>query len=189
MAQASTGRVVLAATLALLFSGACDNADRMQTPDINRNADIILTTTDPHGNVKKLVTYKTPPMTETAVELIGKQGGTVSVQGHSLIVPKDAVHEDTWFLMTALGGDTIHVQLTALKARDLKETKRFHKTVTLNLSYANAEVDDAAELIVTWLPNGSTKSARVPVPGMVVQSAQIVSAQLKHFSDYALGEN
>jgi len=126
----------------------------------------------------------------TVAAWIGAGGGTISTAAYTLTVPLGAVTENTRFEIEPTNDGTYSVQLHAYKQGllgliDIGE-KGFKKPVTLKISYANANgVTNEKKLIIVYLCDD----------GAEVQSTSIdtkketVSAQLNHFSKYAMAQN
>ena len=121
--------------------------------------------------------------------IIGLLGGTISVANHSVTVPFGAVTLPTLFTLTYAGNGYVEVDATAtitdLLGRILDVGGLgFKKPVTMTLSYARAtNVTDPSRLkIVRLNPNGQHEV----MPSTVNTWKKTVSAQLDHFSRYAL---
>jgi hypothetical protein len=130
-----------------------------------------------------------PGKRKVAVRLIGAEGGTIELSGHRLRVPAGAVSEPTLFKVTTADDQTIKVDLLATRrgtrGRDEDVGSRgFTQPVTLEITYASAQdVGDPGELAIAWVKDDGTI---VPLPSAVNRDAQTVSADLEHFSGYAL---
>jgi len=123
-------------------------------------------------------------------KVIGLGGGSITLLGHTLTVPAGAVTVPTLFLMVALPTPVVDVELTAtvtdLLGRVLNVgSKGFRKPVTLTLTYDRAtNVTDPSKLFIVYL-NGSESES---LPSTVNQANKTVTAQLQHFSAYAMAE-
>ena len=61
----------------------------------------------------ELITTTVSVTETTVVQVVGKSGGNIQLGPHSLFIPRRAVLEDTQFTLTIVGGDFIHVELSA----------------------------------------------------------------------------
>lgn len=115
-------------------------------------------------------------------------GGELNLLGHKLTIPAGAVEAPTFFVMFVIPGNTIQVELFAIDARtgiNVGE-QGFQIPVQLSLSYATADVDDPENLIIVHVERNGN---RIPLPSTVDEDAELVSADLAHFSRYAMCSN
>jgi len=125
-----------------------------------------------------------------ATKIIGPAGGSISLNGHSIVVPAGAVSLPTLFTMTAITDGHITVDLSAVawllgRLIDVGE-RGFSKQVTLTLSYANnTSITDPSRLVIVHL-NGSRSEV---LPTTVDTVNKTASAKLNHFSKYCLATN
>lgn len=125
-------------------------------------------------------------------EVIGLEGGTLRLAGHTLAVPAGAVSAPTLFSMAQLPGGLVEVEMLALRSTlagtllDVGE-QGFAVPVTLTLTYAWADdVPDPARLLIVWRkPDGTLE----PLPSRVDPETRTVTAELEHFSRYCLATN
>lgn len=122
--------------------------------------------------------------------LIGPLGGILEVQDHALRVPAGAVPHPAAFTMAVLDGRTIEVDLQAVDPETGEDVggKGFTIPVQLALSYADARIkdNDIDDLVIVRIhPDGT----REPLPSTVDRATQRVTAELDHFSKYALCRN
>ena len=138
-----------------------------------------------------LITEPTlPPIDLRVSQLIGVNGGTLTLLGHTLTVPAGAVSVPTLFTMVALPTPEIDVELSAtvtdLLGRVLNLDTGFNKPVTLSLSYARANnVTDPARLFIVYF-NGTQLEQ---LPSTVDTRNKLVSTRLEHFSKYGMASN
>lgn len=122
--------------------------------------------------------------------LIGPVGGTLAVDNHEVVVPAGAVSNPTEFSMVVLDGRVIEVDLTATdpETGDDVGGKGFKRPVQLSLSYADARVKkrDIDDLVIVRLHEDGTREV---LPSTVNRETQQVTAELDHFSRYALCSN
>ncbi|HEX6559285.1 MAG TPA: hypothetical protein VF021_07475, partial [Longimicrobiales bacterium] len=139
--------------------------------------------------VKGLVKYQRSVNQREGSAIFSVGGGWLAVGNHRIRVPKHAVDQPVLFSMQVVPGDTVHVKLEARRLIGGEPYGNFHVPVTLYLSYADANPSSSARLLITYLIDGTTSGAKQGLPSAVRAHDQTVSAQLIHFSDYALGEN
>lgn len=128
----------------------------------------------------------------SAAALIGSGGGTISVAGHVLTVPAGAVSRPTRFTMAVVNDGYVEVELNATVPQsrgpgiDVGE-KGFDRPVTLQLNYAWAAGDvDASRLQIVWVKeDGSLET----LSSTADSGTKTVTADLDHFSKYAIGQN
>lgn len=180
------------AIFAVLLGSACDQATTL-APDVQRpTRDLTaLTATGTAVAVNKLVTYVVPEQGAYFSKVIGKNGGRLIVTDNKsgLVVPRGAVDQDVMFAINVLPGDTLHFSLTATRVSDGMPYGLFQVPVTLNIAYADLNVTNETGLLITFLADGTTSGDKIGLPSKVDKTSRVVSAQLIHFSDYALGEN
>lgn len=123
----------------------------------------------------------------TVEGIIDQNGGKISLGQHVLQVPAGAVGGPTVFSMSKLDGDHVMVKLTATQVttNDIGSAG-FAKPVHLTLSYKNAsEVpENEQDLRILWVKSDGSKEAQT---SNVDVTGKRVSADLGHFSDYAIG--
>lgn len=127
---------------------------------------------------------------EAASAVIGRDGGVVQLGAHRLIVPEGAVDHPTHFRMRLAGNGYVEVDLDASSyATGGNDAGRrgFAKPVTLQLSYEDADLArDSIDVVIAWVkPDGSLQ----PLQSTRDESGHTVSAELNHFSPYALASN
>lgn len=121
-------------------------------------------------------------------QIIGVNGGTISVLGHSLIVPPGAVSQPTIFAINVLPSGYVEVHLTATLTDLLRGilnigSQGFDEPVTVKLSYARStNIKDPSKLIV--LRAKGTNGLPQPMPSTVDTVNKTVTADLDHFSRY-----
>ena len=120
---------------------------------------------------------------------IGASGGTLRLAGHTLTVPPGAVQGPTLFSMLPLASGHVEVELLAAAIRPLLGlvdvgSDGFDEPVELTLSYAAAtNVDDPDRLVILHLrDDGGVEE----VPSTVHTATKTVTAELEHFSRYAM---
>lgn len=149
------------------------------------------TATDEEGNEYTLV-EGTLPLTLDRLhesEVIGVEGGSIQLAGHTLTVPAGAVDEPTLFVLGVLPSGYVEVELHAFLADPLQGLvdvgeQGFKRPVTLSLTYSWASgVDDPEKLLILHLREDGVAE---PVPSTVDTESRTVVAQLEHFSRYCM---
>lgn len=124
----------------------------------------------------------------TGAALIDQSGGQLSVGGHNLTVPANAVSEATWFTMQVVEANKIHVKLRAQRASDLAAVTQFPIVpVRIDFDASTVDVLDISSLSVVYLVDGTYDGAKEYFTSTVNLDTKRVSADLSHFSDYTLG--
>lgn len=135
-----------------------------------------------------------------AAAWIGSSGGSLSLAGHSLVVPEGAVSQAMCFTMELGTGSYVDVDLHAWRMEsgdgcDVEKvggdewggtlwTGEFQTPVKLSLTYSRAtNVSDPSVLVVAWQKSSTTMDL---LSSHVDTTAETVSAELDHFSMYAL---
>ena len=127
-----------------------------------------------------------------ASQLIGPEGGALHLAGHRIEVPAGAVSDLTLFTITVVTNGYVEVELTAvlsglLGVLDVGESGFGDKTVKLTLTYAWAEsVSDPSKLVILRMHEDGTAEA---LPTTLNATGKTVSAELDHFSRYAMASN
>ncbi len=124
-----------------------------------------------------------------ASKLIGVEGGSVSLAGHTITVPAGAVGQPTLFTLTLATNGYVEVDLSATVTDLLGNTidtgsQGFKLPVTLSLTYAWASnVSDPSRLLILRLLD---KDKVEPLKSTVDPTGKTVTVQLDHFSKYCL---
>lgn len=125
-------------------------------------------------------------------EVIGVSGGTISLLGHTLTVPPGAVNQPSVFTLLVLPTGYVEVDLTATVSGLLGNllnigAQGFSTPVPVTLSYSRAtNVKNPEDLTVVYLPGLLGYRNIQPVPSQVDTVNKTVTAELRHFSRYAL---
>ena len=134
--------------------------------------------------------FPLPPLSVS--QLIGVGGGTLSVMGHTLVVPAGAVRIPTLFTMTLprLGYVEVelHATVTGLLGRLIDVgAKGFDRPVTLSMSYARAtNVDDPRDLVILHKLGNNKYEV---IPSVLDVNTKRLRAELEHFSGYCMASN
>ena len=124
--------------------------------------------------------------------LIGINGGEISLLGHTLVVPVGAVTKPTLFLMTVLPTGYVEVDLTASVTGLLGSlldvgSKGFLKPVPVTLSYAaGTNVTDPSRLTILRVTSLLGYKRYAVMPTVIDYEAKTVTAELDHFSRYVI---
>ncbi|HEY0674195.1 MAG TPA: hypothetical protein VGD27_18110 [Longimicrobiales bacterium] len=127
----------------------------------------------------------------TISAIIGVAGGTLTLGGHQLIVPRGAVTVPTLFTISLPLDPYVNVDLLATVQTlfgivNIGE-RGFKVPVMLGLTYSRAtNVTDPSRLIVVHVPN---RGPVEPLPSEVNQETRTVWARLPHFSKYCMATN
>jgi hypothetical protein len=122
---------------------------------------------------------------------IDSNGGTVKTAAYTLTVPRGAVSTRTQFVIKPLNNGTYTVELlayqkTLLGTKSVGE-KGFAKPVLLTISYANAEgVTNTNKLGIIYIASPTEVELQKTV---IDTQDRDVTAQLSHFSKYAMVQN
>lgn len=114
---------------------------------------------------------------------IGRDGGTLTVDGYSLVVPAGAVPRETEFRISAPASQVLEVEISADKRKDYK----FKAPVTVTLSYARC-ADSAlpADALTAWWIDAATKSKLGEMPATDDRAARTITFSTDHLSGYAI---
>jgi hypothetical protein len=120
---------------------------------------------------------------QSAAVAIDGAGGTVSVRGHSLVVPPQSVTARASFSITERQAGHIGVEVEP-------HGTQFAKGATLTLSFARCGGPPGGfeDLRVVEVRRGSTEVIKV-LPSVVNPQTQTVTATLEHLSGYLIGGN
>lgn len=187
--------VIFALALGLLLS-ACQDADRVTAPTAEPPAQQAAVVQGPDGEAYTLLgSGPLLGLPLQVTDLISLKGGTLTLLGHTLIVPPGAVNSPTLFTMLIGLNGYVEVHLEALSPSLLGGLlniggRGFRKPVRVTLSYANASnVGDPNDLVIVHLPGWWGYSTAEPLPSTVDPVRKTVTAELDHFSRYALASN
>jgi hypothetical protein len=126
-------------------------------------------------------------------KLIGLEGGTVTLLGHSIQVPVGAVSSPTLFAIRLVTNGYVEVDLSALGGVggviDVGSAG-FAVPVKLTLTYSRASnVSDPSKLVILRnLGPGYTGSYEV-LPTTVNVGSKTIFASLEHFSSYVMASD
>lgn len=120
--------------------------------------------------------------------VIGREGGTLSLGKHLLLVPPYAVSAPTTFKFSKSDGDHVRIDLSASRYGKNDVGRRgFNRPVRLMLSYegaANIRTEDVAGMAVMHIrPDQRVE----PLPSLVNYYDRWVGTDLRHFSEYGIG--
>jgi len=181
-----------------LFLTACDGADRVAAPTEEPQVEQAAVVTGPNGETYTLIRSKPLlgllPLQLQVSDLISLNGGSISLLGHTLTVPSGAVTSPTLFTMLLGLNGYVEVHLEALTPTLFGLLNiggnGFRRPVRVTISYANAVgVTDPSKLVIVHLPGLWGYNRAEPVPTTVDPVRKTVTAELDHFSRYALASN
>lgn len=127
----------------------------------------------------------------TVSAIIGIAGGTLTLGGHHLIVPRGAVSVPTLFTLSLPLDPYVNVDLlatvqTLFGILNIGE-RGFKVPVMLGLTYSRAtNVSDPSRLFIVYVPN---RGAVQRLPSEVDEKSKTVWAPLPHFSKYCMATN
>lgn len=132
------------------------------------------------------------PLDLDVSKIIGINGGSISLLGHTITVPAGAVDRPVLFTLLLARPGYVEVELDAtisgLFGRIIDVGERgFEKPVALTLTYSRAtNVSDPSKLVILrLLPGGAIEE----MPSTLDTQSRTVTAQLDHFSRYCLAAN
>lgn len=182
-------RFARVAPLLLLALGSCGpgNDHRSELPLEPARTELTGETAESITLVEGAVTELDP-----ASAVIGVEGGSLSLAGHTLVVPTGAVSQPTLFTMAPLANGLIEVDLGAVRTTGHGELVDVGeegfppgRRVRLTLSYAGATgVDDPRRLLVV---HRRDDGVLVPLDSRVDEASRTVAVELEHFSRYCIG--
>jgi len=186
-------RRVLYALLLAAVSGltACERSDGLgdltgptTQPQFSNNSSNGKAVGNGHRDVEfvRRANALTGDVTYTTAAPVGPQGGTLSFDGHTLVVPKNAVKHWSHFSATLRAGEELRIDLRAWDMFGAVTT--FRRPVELTINLADADIADISAVAVFYLdPSGSVER----MPSSVDIENRTVTGFLVHFSDYIPG--
>ena len=131
-----------------------------------------------------------------STKLIGLEGGTVQLLGHSIHVPLGAVSQPTLFTIRVVTNGYVEVDLTAIGGLSglsglggLVDVggQGFAVPVRLRLTYTRAtNVGDPANLLILRKLGPGYQGSYEVMPSVVNPTTRTVEAELDHFSSYVM---
>jgi hypothetical protein len=180
----------LAAVLAIGLTTACEQVSLPMGTDATSVQPSFSEGSDSGSNIELVRFNWTDTLTFTFEQVIGYRGGRLRMGAHELHVDRGAVRSDTRFVVTAILGEYLVMDLKAYRVSDGVEIKEFDADVKLKLSYEDlAWLGDPDRLTVVYLADGTTTGRKEKVNSEVSRKDKRVSGKLKHFSFYSLGLN
>ncbi|HEX6588338.1 MAG TPA: hypothetical protein VF039_04900 [Longimicrobiales bacterium] len=142
-------------------------------------------------NVIGTVVQTVDGLLASVTRLIGLDGGTLSLLGHRLVVPANAVDQPTTFTLGVLLSGNTRVDLTAYapgnSGRIDVGAAGFDRPVRLDMSYERAtNVRDPRDLVIIRLNPAGMGALHEVVPATVDTRNERVTTWLEHFSGYAM---
>ncbi len=133
-----------------------------------------------------LVSTTTTKSGIVAIAIVGPAGGTITAGDHWLVIPRDAVLENTEFRMEAFGGTNILVDLSARTVGSGAVVSSFPVPLTLRLSYRDISKNvDARRLRNVYLYLDSPDYL-VPLLQTRNTKTKTISSPILHFSKYGM---
>lgn len=126
-------------------------------------------------------------------ELIGINGGSITLLGHRIVVPAGAVDLPTLFTLTALPNGYVQVDISALAPgmSGLFNTgeEGFNRPVRLDMTYERAtNVKRESRLVILRLNAGGMDAVHEALPTTVDTSRDRATVWLEHFSGYIMAQ-
>jgi hypothetical protein len=143
------------------------------------------------ATIRLVETPDGPTVELTDSKLIGRQGGTLRLGLHELVVPRRAVDHPTRFTITMQYGRNLVIDLTAVDQATGASITQFDSALQLKLSYWMLPVPRSVvnRLVVVWLKDGDVSGELVPVKTTLQPGDHYIVAWLTHFSKFAMGMN
>ena len=177
--------LALAATLFVVT--ACSDASQIAGPDASTSAVEARTaatqTSSPLASSAQLLVCPSS-QSFTATAIIGREGGTLSVGGATMTLPRRAVNRPTLFTMTVPASQYVEVEIVA----ENRPHFNFDKRVSITLDYSRCGADAAADSkpLAAWHIDPSSKRLIEQMPGRDDRRSNSVSFGTDHLSGYAL---
>ena len=170
-----------ATPLALVTMVAC-SADRLPTAVERPDANSVAARTDSYDTRSTArggrLTTCAVGLTYSASQVVGEMGGTINIGPHRIDIPRGALSRAVTISAVAPAGDRM---LVDFQPHGLE----FSKPVELKLNYVGCATNPAS-LQVVYLNDAARMLEYLPT--QVHATGGKVSAQLRHFSKYALAE-
>lgn len=164
---------------------ACDSAAPDNT--LAPQADYLIGQLSGPGNGNGVAPTKDLKRSEKATMLITELGGSLTVGGHKLTVPANAVSQATWFTIHIVEAQKIHVKLRAYRALDGAPVTQFPVVpVRIDFDVSTVDVLDLSYLSVVYLRDGTYEGGKEFFTTRVDSVNRRASADLSHFSDYII---
>lgn len=176
-------RFLTVATAAVVISTGCDSAQ--QEAILSPSANVTSSTNS--SSSTKVEKTRTTKRGYKAEALITPLGGYVSVGGHLLKVPANAVPSPTFFSIQVVEGEAYQLKFKAWRALDGAAVTQFTQ-VPLEITYDVSDLvnSDPTGLVVVYLQDGTTTGAMEKVATKVNGTNRTVTGYLTHFSSYAV---
>ena len=166
----------------VLFTG-CDSAQ--QEALMSPSADYV--TSSNASSSTHVEKTKTTKRYQRADMLITPLGGYVSVGGHTLKVPANAVTQPTWFSMQVIEANAYQVKFKAWRALDGAAVTQFTRVpLEVTFDVSDLENGDPTGLTVVYLMDGTLTGGMEKVSSKVNGTNSTVTGYLTHFSTYAI---
>ena len=154
--------------------------------------------TDQYGNVRSYELIREPiltldPSALQVSQLIGVNGGTITLLGHRMVVPSGAVDLPTLFTLSVLNNGYVHVDVSALAPGmsgliDVGE-QGFNRPVRLDLTYSRAtNVKNERRLVILRMNPNGMGAMHEALPSSVDRTRDKVTVFLEHFSGYCMAQ-
>lgn len=178
---------LLAALLVFVSVAGCDRADSGQSPTGPQQL-LGLNSLSGYTIANDPIVPRLLDQPLSIAAWVGKEGGTLTILGHTLTVPAGSVLQPTLFTMQVLPSGQVELHFTALAESLLGRilnvgTQGFEKPVVVTLTYERStNISDPTKLIV--LREKGLFGRPEPLPSRVDLENKTVTARLDHFSRY-----
>jgi hypothetical protein len=161
----------------VLFTG-CESAQ--QEALMSPNMDYVS-----NGNSAKVEKTRNTKRYNKAEALITPLGGFVTLGGHVLKVPANAVASPTWFSLQVIESNTYTVKFKAWRLLDGAAVTQFNRVpLEMTFDVSDLENPDPRGLTVVYLQDGTITGALEKVSSKV--NGSTVTGYLTHFSTYSV---
>ena len=172
-------RLYVAVATAATITSACDSAssDQILVP----NASVLASSS------KKVAETRTVKAANRNSAVIDAAGGTLTVGGHALFVPANAVSVPTQFSMQVVEAKAIHVKLKAWRVSDGAAVTQFPVVpLEIRLNAGDVIVPDGYSMALAYLVDGSYDGRMEVQRGTYDAATKIFTGYLTHFSEYVI---
>lgn len=195
----------LTALLLSVTVASCDHAERNGAEQLTAPQELLLsspskvvTAEDADGNIESYTLVEEDGLLSSLTtlhvsELIGIDGGELTLLGHTLTVPAGAVDEPALFTLTVLADGYVHVDLMAVRLSLLGlidiGAQGFDEPVEVTMTYeraTNVPRRKQNDLVILRLNPDGFDAVHEVMPAQVDKKSKTVTTWLDHFSGYCM---
>jgi hypothetical protein len=115
--------------------------------------------------------------------IIGPRGGTLALDGHSLVVPPGAVRRHVQFTLSARPAKEVMIDISA----DGRSHFAFTRPVVITISYARCSGQPLqSSNLRAWYVDGSNGRLLREMRGQADEKAHTITFPVRHLSTYAV---